>query len=375
MIRNFDFIKNSCSESSIDLDEVYRQSSEIKALLNDVKITHDLLDILIESLKIESLARVREMGEALFKSVSIYDFNLALKGVKCKPNEYVATFFDAAKNKINELRNFLTQPLPINQLRSIANSDNLSFRDLLVQYKVDSWLVAIGALDGINYDQIHKLSGYNFTHKKQPNLFAQNTSNYVNGDPENPTFLVKDKNILSIGSGNGIDEKFFLENGAKKVEVIESSRYALSLITKTRDSIQNRLKNKLVIPSSPQDMISSLDDYLQQGIKFDTIYCHSVLHYFDDPTLKHIISLIVQCLNEGGYFSFATKLPGATLDGNGIPLINDVESIKRRDDSIQNIVHLRGWLNNDTQCRFFRDRDSLINLILVNFSLFPLCHA
>lgn len=359
MIKRFDFIQRSAEESSINLDEVYAKSESIKHSLDESskKNNNNLIDEIAEHIGITS--RSSEFGEHLFQAKSIYDFHKSLKGIKCTPDEYIAAFLNAAKRKREELRNFLEGT----QTRPIANPDNPEFRNLLVLYKVRSWLVAIGILDEVSYDTIYKMSGYNFTHKENPNLFAQHTANYINGTPEEPILLVKNKRILSVGAGNGVDEKYFLKEGAETVNIIESSPYALKLLSQTRASIDSKLRNQFIIPDSPKDIISMLKGYIERNIKFDTAYCHSVLHYFDDPTLKYIVGLIKECLNENGHLSVALKAPGAILDGNGIPLINDTEIISRRHKDDQRITHLRGWLNNDTQSRFFRDREPLIDLI------------
>jgi len=351
MIDKIDFIRNATEGSNINLDDLTKKTEGIASSLKiPERLSLDFFENLNQLIGVAP-SKSKELGEALFNSRSVLDFTHEIKVAGYDTLDYISAFIDAASRKQEELNSFGKDDLDIQSLCSIANPSHHEFRSLLVRYKVRSWLAAIGLDKGISYDHIHKMAAYNFTHKKDPNLFAQNISDGITGENGNRIHPVKGKDVLSLGSGNAMDEKLFLEKGAQSVKIIENSEYALSLIQKTRDSINGNLSKKLVAPAYPKEMFNSLQDMIRDNERVDTVYCHSSTHYFDDSRLKELSELIKDCLSDGGYFAFAVKAPGATLDSNGIPLLIDDQRV------------IRGYLNNDTHARFFRDKKSLVDLI------------
>lgn len=101
--------------------------------------------------------------------------------------------------------------------------------------------------------------------------------------------LSKNSNILDIGAGLCSDSIFFLENGHNVLAT---------------DIIMDILSEKEELYKTNNFKTAILD--ISKGIniknKFDAIYAHLSLHFFDDKTTKDIFIDISNHLQEGGFF-------------------------------------------------------------------------
>ena len=265
--------------------------------------------------------------------------------------------------------------------KEICSEDSGSpeFFKLTQRNKFLNYLVLIGLLEPVPYDVLHGLDdevgAYNFSTKQEQNLFAEDVKNYKNG-PNPVKGIIEGKEVLSLGSGNGLDESFFLEEGeAKKVILVDSSPLMIDRQSKVRKALRRMLRLKFKVPREPQEMFGKLKNMMEKNKKVNTIYGHSVTHYFDDEKLGELFELVMGCLKKGGHFTFAVKAPGALHDGNGIPLdisekiwIVDSGGKKRittttETEGIKIEPTRKVWLNDDGQVRFFRSIEELLRII------------
>src|SRR5690606_3410576 len=135
--------------------------------------------------------------------------------------------------------------------------------------------------------------------------------------------------------------------------MIEASPYMLARLEKIRQSLPSSLQGRFRVPEEPRHVDAALEQYTADGKRFDTIYSHSSLHYVDDEALRQYLGRIKQCLKPNGYFALAVKAPGAVLDGNGIPLLEEIETLQssRGVEFTQDRIRHRMWLNFDGQTR------------------------
>lgn len=243
----------------------------------------------------------------------------------------------------------------------------------LLLNEMRNWLRLIGLLPQIDYDELHRRHMYRFTDAEDPSKVSNEVLMYRNG-PNNTQRLIYGKKVLTIGSGRGQDERLFAmdENdgggGAASVDMIEGSPYMVERLQALQLSLPKALRPKFRVPEAPQDMFVALREMATTGQKFDTIFAHSTLHYFDDATLRILLGLIRDCLEPEGHLTFAVKAPGAPLDGNGISLIKHEEEFGSSSGHLPQHVHVqnRMWLNTDGQTREFRD-DRAWKVILEEF--------
>ena len=200
----------------------------------------------------------------------------------------------------------------------------------------------------IPYDSLHRKGVYLFTNATKPTPFADTVIKYANGTP-----LIKGKHVLELGAGNAIDpEHYIVEGGAESVTVIDSSKFIIERLQVRKGAAQPAVRKKLNIPE-PTDMFEALEHYGMTEQRFDTVASHSSSHYFDDPTFERLCQLVWGVLPPNGHWALSVKAPGAVLDGNGIPLVQEVEGHEHLEDA--EFVRKRAWMNDDGQVRWFRD--------------------
>lgn len=117
----------------------------------------------------------------------------------------------------------------------------------------------------------------------------------------------KNKTLLDLGCGNGIDSLFFASKGM----VVTSIDFSESGINKLRHIIvKNRISN---IKAMKKD-IRKLDF---DDNSFDVIYTHLSLHYFDDDTTTKIFNKLFNILRPGGMVFIKCKSTEDQLYGKG----------------------------------------------------------
>lgn len=223
----------------------------------------------------------------------------------------------------------------------------------------------------IDYNELHERNMYRFTHSKTPNDFVQEILAYRNG-PRSTEKLIEGKGVLTLGPGRGRDEESMVTiGGAASVDMIEGSPYMLARLEKIRRGLPHDLQDRFHVPTESLNMLVALKEMSSIGRKFDTVYCHSAIHYFDDETLDELLRDIKSCLKPNGHLAIAVKAPGAVLDGNGIPLIEDIETLSssRGVGFQRELVRHRMWLNFDGQTRMFRDQSVWVELLRKHFTV------
>ncbi len=241
----------------------------------------------------------------------------------------------------------------------------------LLQNTYRNYLRLPGIEPPIDYNELHERNMYRFTHSKTPNDFVHEVLAYRNG-PRSNEKLIEGKEVLTLGPGRGRDEECMLTTGnAASVDMIEGSAYMLTRLEKIRRGLSHDLQDRFHVPSEPLSMLTALKELTTEGRRFDTIYCHSAIHYFDDETLDTLLTDIKACLRPNGHLAIAVKAPGAVLDGNGIPLIRDIETLSssRGVGFAREMVRHRMWLNFDGQTRMFRDKDVWVELLQKHFAV------
>lgn len=116
-------------------------------------------------------------------------------------------------------------------------------------------------------------------------MFAETAVGYF---PSNGT-------ILELGAGQGQDSRFFAGRG---YEVISSdlTDEALEL---NRQKLSPALTSRLRIQKIDLQQRLPFEDG-----KFDVVYAHLALHYFDEATTERIFSEIARVLRPGGTLAF-----------------------------------------------------------------------
>lgn len=232
-------------------------------------------------------------------------------------------------------------------------------------------------LENIDYDELHRRGMYLFSNTDDIATFAKTAENYQNG-PEGKMKIIEDKLVLTLGPGAGNDEEFFIGNGARIVS-LEGSQFMRNklrekfkgegiLSDELETILEENNEKKWYLEEESPSFFEGMEKFAEQGIQFDTLYFHSAAHYFDKPTLKKFLKLAHKIIKPGGHIAGAFKAINATLDGEGIQLM-DKRVINKTDDprylfendkqEAQETRREHGWLNPDGQTRFFRDPDVL----------------
>ena len=241
----------------------------------------------------------------------------------------------------------------------------------LLQNASKNYLRLPGIEPAIDYNELHERNMYRFTHSKTPNDFVNEVLAYRNG-PRSTEKLIEGKDVLTLGPGRGRDEESMLvTGGAASVDMVEGSPYMLAKLEKIRRGLPRDLQEKFHVPSESQSMLAALKGFSAAGRTFDTVYCHSTIHYFDDETLDGLLQDIKFCLRPNGHLAIAVKAPGAVLDGNGIPLLREMETLSssRGVEFGRELVRHRMWLNFDGQTRMFRDKEVWVELLQKHFAV------
>lgn len=135
------------------------------------------------------------------------------------------------------------------------------------------------------YETREMVSPLDFTHKAY---------SYLESIPE--------ADILDIGCGDGRDALFFASKGFN-VTAIDFSEQAVERV---------RAKN-----TSVRAIAMDIERMDFEPERFDAVYAHLSLHYFDDPTTARIISDIHSYLRPGGFFFIKCKSTDDPLYGKG----------------------------------------------------------
>lgn len=248
----------------------------------------------------------------------------------------------------------------------------------LYDNKALNYLRLIGGLPEITYDEVHSRGLYLFTEATQPTQFAHELTGYRNGI-SNEVKLIENKRVLEIGPGNGMDVDHFVDSGAEQVMVVDGSDFVLDrLRMRYRNSGLLKMEDgnpvqdsKVIVPGLGLDMHDALRHLKDQGELFDTIAAHSCFHYFDDKSTDSLLQALQVVIKPGGHLAFAVKAPGATLDGHGIKLFEDLNVHCNVSTPESCITDVRGrmWMNFDGQMRNFRSMDSWIQLLSPYFDV------
>lgn len=133
---------------------------------------------------------------------------------------------------------------------------------------------------------VHKnYSKQDWIHK--PSIFAEQAVEY----------FPKKGNMLEIGAGHGQDGLFFASQG---FNVISTDLEVASLeanVAQADQEVKKRITARKLDLRTP----FNLDQ------KFDIIYAHLSLHYFDEKTTKRIFEDIYNSLNPNGILAFFTN--------------------------------------------------------------------
>lgn len=154
----------------------------------------------------------------------------------------------------------------------------------------------------------------------EPNAFAKTALNYMMSENK--------KTILDLGCGNGADALYFYHNGL--------SVTGIDAAEKTIDTLR---KNHPRIAWHCQDIQDPLDN------KYEAIYAHCSLHYFDDSTTKIIFNKIHTTLEAEGLLIVKCKSTLDPLFGKG----------KHLDGNRYHFDHTRNFFTTDAMIDFLND--------------------
>ncbi len=323
-------------------------------------------------------------GAELLRSKSVLEFTDQLMKNGVSVSEYACSFVQASailyrqmqsRDAINRL---IKGEHPINELSlpgtGMKHHHGIlgAHHQFLAHNSSFNYLRLIGAKPEVPYDELHQREMYLFTNAKSPTQFATKVVGYRNG-PDNQVTLVKGKDVLELGAGNGADIDLFLKDEASSVTVVDGSSYMLQRLKSRFEPMGGRVQ--FPYDGEAMDMFDALGDYAAHKEKFDTICSHSSVHYFDDRRFEELLEKIHGCLRPNGHFAFAVKAPGATLDGNGIPLFDNsttLQTTEKRHENRGEFVRGRMWLNYDGQTRIFRSAEAWKDLLSPYFDVVDL---
>lgn len=316
-------------------------------------------------------------GEMLHE-LSIKDATQAILSEDASIEAYVLSFLQAAQIQYQKgmTRDSMDAVLggthPVFSPLSMPGREMNGMRnhEFLLRNSYMNYLRLPGIWKPIDYDLLHSRYLYRFTHSKDPSDFvSQEVYSYRTGKKSKEN-LLENKNILTLGPGRGRDEAFMLQSGAANVYMIEGSEYMLGRLKKIKDELPRKLQKRFHVPEKTENMLEDLKT-LPEKMKFDTIYSHSSIHYFDDETLQQLLGDIQSCLKPNGHFVFAVKAPGAVLDGNGILMTEEKSTLTSSlgESHDEERLHSRMWMNYDGQLRVFRDKGSWMKLLQQYFAV------
>jgi hypothetical protein len=224
----------------------------------------------------------------------------------------------------------------------------------------------------LGVEQVSNKDGYFFSTKaKMHTLFAQEINNYRNG-LNHAIKIVKNKIMLTIGIvGAGVDEEYFLENGAKKIITIENNSYFREKLSQNLEKYMAKdrdefFENKNIDELEPEgrlyleessEIFAALDKMIKDDRKVDTIYVSSLFHHFDDALLSILFNMMKEVLNDDGHLAFTLKELGE-LEEKGVSLIRDETRFMRKGKEKLRVNH-NAFLSPDGQIRHFRDANEI----------------
>jgi len=319
------------------------------------------------------------LGDKVFSAIS--------RGICPTPDDFVRAILTIAQNTKKTVEQIISESslnnLPTKNL-ALPGTDNVNWKTLL-HNRWKNWgrlLIPRGKsvldLAEVPYDELHRDGYYLFTERDEPNHFlTDRVLSYKNGTRENPiSTIVKGKVLAVIGGGAGSDEACLLENQARGVISIDSSLFIQDELLKKFSACQtgnpqdlfdqSKTEKKFYLETENPDMFQALETMIEKEIRVDTVYAHSAFHYFDDSKLQHLFSLIEKVLSPGGHLVFAIKAFGATLDGEGIFLLDKKQTVVCEGENgrtSRNKSEHRAYFSSDGQTRHFRAMDSLKKIL------------
>jgi SAM-dependent methyltransferase len=141
-------------------------------------------------------------------------------------------------------------------------------------------------MDDRNWTNLHK----NYSKQDwitKPSIFAEQAIDY----------FPKQGNILEIGAGHGQDGLFFASQGFTVI----STDLEISSLEKNIANADQEIKKRI----SAQKL--DLRNHFEFNEKFDIIYAHLSLHYFDEKTTERIFKDIYNSLKPNGILAFFTN--------------------------------------------------------------------
>jgi SAM-dependent methyltransferase len=247
---------------------------------------------------------------------------------------------------------------------SMPGRGNINHRRIF-HNQFSNWLRIAGVIDQTPYDSIHQTGMYRFSGRKTHNMFIRDVLEYRNGKNKSIP-IIDGRRILSLGAGSGHDELKMVQAGAKQVDMFEVSEHMVNQMQGIRRGLSRSKRRKFVAPSIPIDMFEGLQVASQKNEKWDTVYAHSSVHYYDDERLYQLLGLISNVLKDGGHFCLAVKEPRVLFDrdDNGIVLLDDQDEYAATpNDSTSAIVRQRIRLCHDGIIRVFRSRDVWVKIL------------
>jgi ubiquinone/menaquinone biosynthesis C-methylase UbiE len=117
---------------------------------------------------------------------------------------------------------------------------------------------------------------------------------------EKEKLFPRNSKICDLGGGSGADSIYFISKG-HEVTLVDAADVSLKRAEVSADKL--KLSNKL---TTVQADLSHTN--LSLG-KFDIVYSHLALHYFDQPTTVKLLMQAKNLLTPGGYFYAVVKSP------------------------------------------------------------------
>ena len=173
-----------------------------------------------------------------------------------------------------------------------------------------------------NWITLHKnYSKQDWIHK--PSIFAEQAIEY----------FPKGGKFLEIGAGHGQDSLFFASRGFN----VTSTDLEISSLEQNVKNVEREIGERISVQKLDLRNPFSFDR------KFDIVYAHLSLHYFDKKTTERIFENIYHSLNSGGILAFFTN----SVDD---PEYNTGTKIEEHYFEIENVA--KRYLNVDEAKRF-----------------------
>lgn len=143
--------------------------------------------------------------------------------------------------------------------------------------------------------KIHSPSIYKYIqNKKKFENFIKEKENFFLDKLKLPTSIFKNKEVLDLGSGTGINSSCFAIWGAK-LTLVEYDKFSYSF---SKNFYQKTLKKKATFINSDIFLFKTKK-------KFDFVHCNGVLHHTSNTKLG--IKMISGFLKKGGFFIFCNS--------------------------------------------------------------------